>query len=407
MHKTEYFLSRRLLHSRDNQSTRPIVNLAVVSITICLIIITAAIAITTGYRHTIEQKVIDMGSHIRISNYDMNYTYDPKPISRKEPFFQELRSNKNVAVVQYFSTKVGIIKTEDQVEGVVFKGIDSSFSWGHFQKNITNGKPIDVSTAEPASGILLSSAIAQKLQLSIGNVVYAYFVQDPPMQRKFIVEGIYETGLPEYDEKFILCDLRHIQKLNGWDGQQVGGVEILINDYSQIDEMGEYVNSHIGYQLKAETIKQIYPAIFQWTALFNTNAAVLLCITILICAVSLISTFFIIILEQTSTIGILKTMGLSTPRVRNVFLLIGGRIVLRGMLLGNIIGIAICLAQQYFHFIKLDPTSYYVAYVPIGIPVPLLLLVNLGVLLICLLALLIPSAYISKRITTISAIRFE
>ena len=260
---------------------------------------------------------------------------------------------------------------------------------------------------EPASGILLSSAIAQKLQLSIGNGVYAYFVQDPPMQRKFIVEGIYETGLPEYDEKFILCDLRHIQKLNGWDGQQVGGVEILINDYSQIDEMGEYVNSHIGYQLKAETIKQIYPAIFQWTALFNTNAAVLLCITILICAVSLISTFFIIILEQTSTIGILKTMGLSTPRVRNVFLLIGGRIVLRGMLLGNIIGIAICLAQQYFHFIKLDPTSYYVAYVPIGIPVPLLLLVNLGVLLICLLALLIPSAYVSKRITTISAIRFE
>lgn len=407
MAKVEYSLSRRLLNSNDNQSSRPIVNLSIAAIAICLIIITVALAITTGYRHVIEQKVIGMGSHIRISNYDMNYTFDPKLFDKNQPFLQEIKSNPDIASVQYYSSKVGIIKTTDQVEGVVFKGIDSTFSWEHFQSNMVAGNALDLSDTVPSSGVIISSSMANKLQIKMGDNVYAYFVQDPPMQRKFVVEGMYETGLPEYDEKFVFADLRHIQKISGCDSNMVGGIEILINDYDKIDEVGEYVNDRIGYQLKAETIKQIYPAIFQWTSLFDTNAAVLLTITVLICIVSLISTFFIIILEQTPTIGILKTLGLSTRRVQKVFMVLGGRIMLRGMILGNIIGIALCLVQQYFHLVKLDAASYYISYVPVEMNIPLLLLVNVGVLVLCLLVLLIPSTYISKKISTITAIRFE
>ena len=407
MARIEYRLSRRLLRSGDNTSTRPIVRLSVIGISICLIIVILALSITSGYRQAIEKKVIDMGSHIRISNYDLNYSYDPRPFDKNQPFLEELKKNPDITNFQYFSTKVAIIKTADQVEGVVLKGIDSTFSWSHFQGNMVAGTPIDVASDTLTSGVVMSAAMAQKLQLQIGDKVFAYFVQEPPMQRRFRLDGLYETGMPEYDSKFILADLRHVQKLNGWDSNYVGGIEILIRDYDKIDEVGAFVNDRIGYKLKAETIRELYPAIFQWTDLFNTNVVVLLCITIFICIITLISTFFIIILEQTSTIGILKAMGMTTQRVRNVFLFIGLRVIVKGMIIGNVVGVGLCLLQKYLHIVKLDASSYYVPYVPIQFDIPVILLINLGILLLCMLVLLIPANFVSKKVTPITAIKFE
>ena len=407
MARIEYRLSRRLLRSGDNASTRPIVRLSVIGISICLIIVILALSITSGYRHSIEKKVIDMGSHIRISNYDLNYSYDPRPFDKNQPFLEELKQNPDITNFQYFSTKVAIIKTADQVEGVVLKGIDSTFSWSHFQENMVEGTPIDVASDTLTNGVVMSAAMAKKLRLQIGDKVFAYFVQDPPMQRRFRLDGLYETGMPEYDGKFILADLRHVQKISGWDSNYVGGIEILIRDYDKIDEVGAFVNDRIGYKLKAETIRELYPAIFQWTDLFNTNVVVLLCITIFICIITLISTFFIIILEQTSTIGILKAMGMTTQRVRNVFMFIGLRVIVKGMIIGNVVGVGLCLLQNYLHIIKLDPSSYYVPYVPIQFNIPIILLVNLGILLLCMLVLLIPANFVSKKVTPITAIKFE
>lgn len=407
MASIEYRLSRRLLRSGDSASTRPIVRLSIIGISICLIIVILALSITSGYRHSIEKKVIDMGSHIRISNYDLNYSYDPRPFDKNQPFLEELKQNPDITNFQYFSTKVAIIKTADQVEGVVLKGIDSTFSWSHFQENMVEGTPIDVASDTLTNGVVMSAAMAKKLRLQIGDKVFAYFVQDPPMQRRFRLDGLYETGMPEYDGKFILADLRHVQKISGWDSNYVGGIEILIRDYDKIDEVGAFVNDRIGYKLKAETIRELYPAIFQWTDLFNTNVVVLLCITIFICIITLISTFFIIILEQTSTIGILKAMGMTTQRVRNVFMFIGLRVIVKGMIIGNVVGVGLCLLQNYLHIIKLDPSSYYVPYVPIQFNIPIILLVNLGILLLCMLVLLIPANFVSKKVTPITAIKFE
>jgi len=407
MARIEYRLSRRLLRSGDSASTRPIVRLSVIGISICLIIVILALSITSGYRQAIEKKVIDMGSHIRISNYDLNYSYDPRPFDKNQPFLEELKQNPDITNFQYFSTKVAIIKTADQVEGVVLKGIDSTFSWSHFQENMVAGTPIDVASDTLTSGVVMSAAMAKKLRLQIGDKVFAYFVQDPPMQRRFRLDGLYETGMPEYDGKFILADLRHVQKISGWDSNYVGGIEILIRDYDKIDEVGAFVNDRIGYKLKAETIRELYPAIFQWTDLFNTNVIVLLCITIFICIITLISTFFIIILEQTSTIGILKAMGMTTQRVRNVFMFIGLRVIVKGMIIGNVVGVGLCLLQKYLHIIKLDPSSYYVPYVPIQFDIPVILLVNLGILLLCMIVLLIPANFVSKKVTPITAIKFE
>ena len=405
MARIEYRLSRRLLRSGDSASTRPIVRLSVIGISICLIIVILALSITSGYRQAIEKKVIDMGSHIRISNYDLNYSYDPRPFDKNQPFLEELKQNPDITNFQYFSTKVAIIKTADQVEGVVLKGIDSTFSWQHFHENMVAGAPIDVSSDTLTNGVVMSAAMAKKLRLQIGDKVFAYFVQDPPMQRRFRLDGLYETGMPEYDGKFILADLRHVQKLNGWDSNYVGGIEILIRDYDKIDEVGAFVNDRIGF--KAETIRELYPAIFQWTDLFNTNVVVLLCITIFICIITLISTFFIIILEQTSTIGILKAMGMTTRRIRNVFMFIGLRVIIKGMIIGNAVGVGLCLLQNHLHIIKLDPSSYYVPYVPIHFDIPVILVVNLGILLLCLFVLLIPATFVSQKVTPITAIKFE
>lgn len=407
MLKFAYHFSRRLMGSQTQERLRPIMRLAVVGISICLVIIILSLAITTGYRQAIEQKVIDMGSHIRISNYDLNYTFDAKPLIIDDAWVQSLRSHRDIAVVQRFANKVGIVKTADQVEGVVFKGVDTTFSQHYFQRNMLEGAFLHVADTQPSNEVVISLALSKKLHLQVGDNLYAYFVQDPPKQRKFTVSGVYETGLPENDEKFIFADLRHVQKLNGWDANQIGGLEVLIYNYDDLDAVAQYVDSQLGYRVKAETIKQLYPAIFEWTALFDTNVAVLLTITLLICVVSLISTFFIIILEQTTTIGILKTMGLSEGRVHQVFMVLGARIVLRGMVIGNAVGILFCLLQQHFHLIKLDAASYYVSYVPVSIGVGTLLCVNVALFVICLLALLLPAAYVSRRVSIITAIRFD
>lgn len=405
--KLQFLLADRLSKDKGRNFSRPIVNISIIGVALGIITMIIAFTVTGGYKKEIRDKVIGMGSHIRISNYDNNYSFEPIPFERDQFFIDVLKENPQIENLQFFSTKVGIIKTEDQVEGIVLKGIDSTFYWNHFKNNIIEGAPIQITGEKASSDILISSKISKKLNLHTGDKIRTYFVQDPPMQRSFSISGIFETGLPEFDENFALVDLRHVQKLNGWDSTLVGGIEILISDYDKIDEVGNDVNDNIGYRLKAETIKQIYPQIFEWIALFDTNVIVLIFITLFVCMVTIVSTFFIIVLEQTQNIGILKAMGMKNNNVISVFIFMASKILLKGLLIGDAIAIALCLLQKWLHIIKLDPTNYYVSYVPIELNIPIIIGLNLGVLVICLLVLLLPAYYISKRITPVTAMRFD
>lgn len=408
MASVENLLSRRLLKSSQGRRSRPIVRLSIAGIAICLVVIILSISISTGYRNAIEQKVIDMGSHIRITYNEANMGFDTRPITKDASLLADLKKNPDVAHIQFAATKCGVVKADDQVEGIVLKGVDATFDWNSFSKNIETGKPLQLSGDTVTKGVLVSRTLANKLKLSVGDKLCAYFWSDGhKYDRAFRISGIYSTGMPEYDERFILGDLRHIQKINGWSPDQIGCIEVLINDYDKLDEVGDYVHHNIEFNLQAETIRQVYPAIFEWTDLFDTNVSVLLTITILICLITLISTFFIIILEQTSAIGILKSMGMTTQRVRRVFMQLGTRIIIIGMIVGNVAGFGICLLQKYLHIIKLDPASYYVPYVPIDFNFTFLAIVNAGVLIICMLVLLIPATFVSKRISPVSAIKFE
>lgn len=402
-----YALTTQLLKTRNNKYSRPVIQLTIAGVALGLIIMLLAVMITSGYKKEIREKIVGIGSHIRISNYDQNYSYDPIPFHRDQFFIKDLQANPQIKNIQFYSTKVGILKTTDQVEGVVLKGIDSTFAWSNFEKCLLEEVPNPFKTNQMSNDIFISKKISKKLKLRIGDKVAAYFVQEPPKQRNFTVHGIYETGLPDYDEKFVLVDLRHVQKLNGWDSSQVGGIELLIDDYAKMDELGEKVNLSIGYKLKAETIKQIYPNIFEWLLLFDTNVIVLLVITIFVCIITMISTFFIIVLEQIKTIGILKTIGMETKSVFRLFLLMGTRLIVRGLIWGNAIAILIFVIQKNFKWIKLDPETYYVSFVPVAFNTLMILAVNVGVLVLCMAALAIPALIVSKKISPINAIRFD
>lgn len=396
-----------MLRNENNKFSRPIVSISIAGVALGIVVMIVAIAITTGYKQVIREKVVSMGSHIRISNYDMNYSFEPVPFDKNQDFVEEIRQMPQVQSLQCFSTKSGVIKTNDQVEGIVLKGIDDTFDTTHFQQNMLEGTFLNVNDTVPSKEILISKTMSQRLKLNIGDKVRTYFVQDPPMQRNFTVVGIYETGLPEYDKQFALVDLRQVQKLNQWDSNMVGGMEILLRDFNEIDDLGEQIDGKVGYKLKAETIKQIFPEIFQWIALFDTNVVVLLIITFFVCLITMMSTFFIIVIEQTSAIGILKTLGMKTKAVVRLFIAIASNILIRGLIWGNVLAFALGFAQQQWHWIKLDAATYYVAYVPIQFNIPMILGLNLGVFVLCVAALTIPAYVVARKISPLTAIKFD
>ena len=402
-----FLLARRILKDKGDRFSRPIVYLSVGGVSLGLVIMMIAIGVTSGYKQEIRNKVIAMGSHIRITHYDQNYSFEQVPINQHRDCILQLKNNPDVVEVQNFATKVGIIKTDDQVEGVVLKGVDKTFSWDFFQKNIIQGEGFSTADTTASNSIIVSKRMADKLQLKVGDKVHTYFVQDPPRQRSFKISGIYETGLPEYDNMFALVDLRHVRKLNDWNDSLVSGVEVLTRDYDKIDEIGDYIHHHIDYDMKAETIKQIYPEIFEWIALFDMNVAVLLIITTCVCLVTMMSIFFIIVLEQTQTIGILKSLGMKTKQVVGTFILVAGDILLKGMLIGDAIALLLGFLQQKFHFIRLNPDTYYVDYVPIHFDWVQVLLLNAGVFAVCMAVLLIPAWVVSRKITPVNAVQFE
>jgi len=400
-------LARRILRDKGDKFSKPIIRLSVFGVSLGVVIMLIAIGVTAGYKQVIEDKVVAMGQHIRISHYDRNYSYEQTPIMLNDTLLHDVFSHPEVVSMQPYATKVGIIKTADQVEGVVLKGVDKSFNGRDFARNMLEGDTLQLNDSIADSRIILSKRLADKLQIKVGDKVRTYFVQDPPRQRSFTLSGIYETGLPEYDTKFALVDLRHVQKLNDWDSAQVSGVEVLTRDYSMMDEVGEQLHHQIDINLKAETVKQIYPEIFDWIALFDTNVSVLLIITTCVCMITMMSIFFIIILENTKLIGILKTLGMKTKHVVQTFLIVAGGTLLKGLLIGNVIGLGFGWLQQRFHFIKLNPDTYYVNFVPIKFEFWQVLLLNLGVFAACMLVLVVPAWVISRKISPVKAVQFE
>lgn len=403
----DFFIARRLIKRNTGNFSDPIIRIAIIAVALGLIVMILAIAIIIGFKHEISSKVIGFGGHIQVSNFDNNYSYEVIPIEQDPALLKQLKSIPGVKHMQIFGNKPGIIKTENDIQGVVLKGIGRDFDWDFFKEKMINGSILQLSDTAISNDILISKKLASLLKLETGNDVRMYFIIDDLIRaRRFTIKGIYETGLEDFDKMFVLCDIGQIQKLNSWESNQVAGFEILVNDLKNLDQVANGVYKFIPYDTNAQTIKEIYPQIFDWLKLQDMNVIIILTLMILVAIITMISALLILILERTNTIGLLKALGYKTWNIRKIFLIIASNIALKGIFWGNLIGLSLAFVQKYSGIIKLSQESYYVSVVPIQINFFYLLVLNIATLLITIMALVIPSVIISA-ISPVKAIRYE
>jgi len=402
-----FFLSRKLIPKDSKRISKPIVWVSIISVALGVATLILAFAITTGFKNEIKEKIIGFGSHIEIAHFDNNASYENVPIESDLSIFKDIEQLPHVLSVLPFASKAGILKGDEDVEGVVFKGITKDYPSDFFEKNLVKGQFIRLDDTLTSNEIIISELMANKLHLDTGQRILAYFVQNPVRQRMFTIVGIYNTGLGKYDKNSILCDIGQIQRLNDWQPNQVSGMEVLMDDFDYLESTAEQVNDLLAHNMLASTIVERNPDIFDWIDLFNQNVYILIILIIIVAMVSLVSSQLTISLEHISTVGILKAVGCSNTIIRNIFFFISLRILFLGLLFGNSIALLLCFVQEKYHLIKLNPESYYVSFVPVEIEPLHVLIINLGTILISVAVLVFPSYFVAKKIKAIDALRMK
>lgn len=403
----EYFISRRLRRKSDSSFSRPIVRVAMAGIALGLAVMLISVAVLKGFQKEIREKVVGFGSHIQISHFDSNNSYELAPVLMEKESVKKIEALPGILQVNSFGVKAGIVKTEDQMHGVVLKGVDSDFDWSFFKDRIKDGKEPALSDTVTSNDILISKKIAGLMNYKTGDDVRMYFISDNQIRgRKFTISGIYETGLTEFDEMYILGDIRHIQRLNNWTEGEVSGYEVRVENFNELDKTALDVYSQIDYNLNAQTIKQLYPQIFDWIQIQDLNVIIILVLMALISGITIISTLLILILEHTNDIGILKSMGATNNAIRKIFMYATFYITLYGLFWGNLIAGILMWLQKSYGLIPLPEDSYFLSQVPVFITVWDFLILNLAIISVCFLMMLIPSLVI-RYISPIKAIRYE
>lgn len=408
----ELFIAKRIIASKEHKSSvsSPIIKISILAIAIGVVVMLFSVATGVGLQKKIKEKISGFNGDIQISNYDANNSkVTVVPISTQQNFYPDFPGIPNVKKVQVFATKAGIIRTPDEFEGIILKGVDKNYNWDFFREYLVSGK-IPTFGDKISNEVLISEKTANRLHLKVADEFYMFFVKDDPNKipnsRKFIVSGIYNSGFEEFDETYLIGDIQHIQKINKWEKDQVGGFEVFIHDFDDVKETGFHIYETIDPTLNAYTTEEKFPAIFEWLRLFDTNIAVIIGIMIIIAGINMITALLVLILERTQMIGILKALGNNNWSIRKIFLYNAAYLIGIGLFWGNLIGIGLLLVQKYFGVITLDPETYYVNQAPVYLNLSHILLINLGTLVLCLLMLIIPSVIVSK-ISPVKAIKFD
>jgi lipoprotein-releasing system permease protein len=412
---TPFFIAKRLIKDRRKGTSfsRPINVIAIVGIAVGLAVMILAISILTGFKQQIRNKVVGFGSHIQVINYDSNISFETIPIHSDQGLFTKIQNTPGITHIQVFATKAGIIKTEDNIQGVVLKGVGSDFDWSYFASNIVEGSSFIVNDSIRNNNIIISKKISDMLEFKTGDSLVMYFIQDPPRFRKFRISGIYETSLEEFDKMYVFCDIGNIQRLNGWGNNMVSGFEIFIKEFDQLENLTVAVRDSIGYRiseeedkLKVTNIRIKYPQIFDWLNFQDLNVIIIIILMLLVAGFNMISGLLIIILEKINMIGVLKAIGSEDRLIRRIFIYQAAYLIGKGLFWGNIIGIGLALLQLKTGLLSLDPSSYYLKTVPINLNILHLIFLNAGTIIITLLILLIPSQLIG-RISPVKAIKYD
>lgn len=401
-----YFIAKRISFKRTGGFTGTIHRIAVASVAIGIAVSMISFMILGGFQNEISDKVFSFTGHFQVQRFMSGNAFEESPTSKLSDFYSAFSQNDLIRHVQVYAHKPGLLKGDEEVEGVLMKGIGPDFDSLRFKKSIVKGRFIHFSDSAASNEIILSKKIADKLLLDVGERITMYFVQEPPRFRRFEIVGLYETFLENFDDKIILGDIQNIRNLNGWTNDQVGGFEVFVQDPSRLDELEEPLYESLDYDLKLIKVTDKYLEIFDWLILLNNNVYIFLGLILFVAAFNMVSILFILIMERTQMIGILKALGAKNKQIRRVFVWNGIRIIGRGLLLGNAISLGFGFLQQNFKLISLDPQSYYMSFVPVYWNWPIFLILNLSVLLVTTMVLFIPAMLISN-IQPIKAIRFD
>lgn len=400
-----YFWARRIYADNDNQKkvSRPAVRIAVIGVAVGLAVMIVSVCVVLGFKHAIRDKVVGFGSHIQVAEFSMLQQGTDSPIEVDDSVMNVLQHIEGVKHVQRFAMKQGILKTDSDFLGVAFKGVGPEFDATFIQQHLLEGAVPKFSDKSSGNKILVSKVMADKLKLTCGSRIFAYFIDDSGVRtRRFTIAGIYQTNLTQYDNVMCYVDLYTAVKLNGWQEDMASGAELQVDHFDKLDEVENRVvklvnrtTDKYGNTYSSKTIKELSPQIFSWLDLLDLNVWIILIIMMAVAAVTMISGLLIIILERTQMIGLMKALGARNPMVRHTFMWFAAFIIGRGLLWGNMIALALVALQYFTGIVKLDPATYYVSSVPVEVNVLFVVLLNIGTLLISLLVLIGPSFLIS------------
>ncbi|HMM12678.1 MAG TPA: ABC transporter permease [Bacteroidales bacterium] len=404
----ETFIAQRLLRGGKGGSGSGVVQLAVFSVALGLAVMIIAVAVVVGFKQQIRDKVIGFVSHIQIEPLTSNFSYEETPFVPGDSLLDRLRARPEIRAVQQVAVKPGLVKTQEQIQGVALKGVDEDYSWDYLRQYLVDGAIPDYADSAQANKVLVSAELARRLQLSTGDVLRMWFVSgDPPTARgrRFEISGIYQTGLAEFDERYVFCHIRHIRRLNNWDEGMTGSLEISLYDINALDKVAEDLYFSIPAELTTGTARERFPHIFDWLDLQDMNVVIIIILMVLVSGITMISTLLIMILERTAAIGMLKTMGANNALVRRIFLVLSAQIIAKGMFWGNLLAITLLQIQLRFGLLTLPEESYYLTHVPVYFSVWHILLINAGAMMLWMISLLIPARIIT-RILPAKAVRF-
>ena len=395
-----YVASRfRKSYTYKNTVSSPIIKISVFSIIIGIVMMIISVSSSVGLQKTIETKISSFFGHISISNFENNTSFSSiSPISLSLDY-KKLHNNSEIIHIQNVAYKSGLIVNKNSFEGVVFKGISSDFNWSSFSKYIRKGKILTINETV-SNQVIISEYLSKKLSLDLNDKFKATFFKPNsssiPNERIFEVCGIFSSGLIEFDETYFIGDIKHIQKMNKWNSNQFGNVEIFLKNYSQLENVSNQLYKKTSAEINVLSIVNRFPEIFNWMALFDINVLLIIIIMILVGGINMITALLVTVLEKTSIIGVLKTLGSSNKSMRTIFLINGAYLISLGLIIGNFIALGLIFIQNYTGFIKLDPDTYYVSELPFDFNLMTLLILNISVLLFCFTMLIIPSFIISK-----------
>lgn len=412
------FIARRIYsdHIGDQQKvSKPAIRIAVAGVAIGLAVMIISVCVVLGFKHTIRDKVVGFGSHIQVANfYTLQSSAIDQPIAIGDSMMNVLKRTDGVKHVQRFAMKQGILKTDNDFLGVMFKGVGPEFDSTFIHKSMVEGSIPHFSDQQSTNRILISKDMASKLRVKAGDRIFAYFIGEGGVRtRRFTINGIYQTNLAQYDKTTCFCDLYTARKLNAWTDDMVTGAELTVNDFKQLSTTANDIINRVnrtqdkyGNTFSSKTIRELSPQIFSWLDLLDLNVWIILAIMTAVAVVTMISGLLIIILERTTMIGVLKALGARNSTVRHTFLWFAAFIIGKGLLIGDALALALILLQKFTGFAKLDPQTYYVDVVPVELDWMLIVALNIATMLIALFVLIAPS-YLVSHIHPAKSMRYE